>query len=142
MFTSYVHNSVAIVKVAAQTAYERALFEGVASAMVNAIARNLHLEERAQTTYTHGKEKTIHGNFCEVLTIKRYGDIDEIETRALRLEVAIPRDNTLLHSLDKAHQAARRSISNRLQAPVVFPKPGKQYDDDTYTLEVTSASFK
>lgn len=142
MFTSYVSNSVALVKVSVQSAYERSLFEGVASAMVNAIARNLHLEERAQITYTHGQPKTINGNFHEVLTLKRFGDIDDNEVRNLQLEVSIPRDNTLLHSLDKAHQAARRSLSNRLQKRVVFPKSGEQYDDDVYTLETTSAQFK
>lgn len=142
MCTSYVFNSVALVKVSAQTAYERSLFEGVALAMVNAIARNLHLEERAQIAYTHGQPKTINGNFREVLTLKRFGDMTGDEERNLQVELAIPRDNTLLHALDKAHQAARRSLANRLQAPVVFPKSGKQYDSDVYTLETTSASFK
>lgn len=142
MYTSYVSNSVSLVKVSAQTAYERALFEGVALAMVNAIARNLHLEERAVTIYTHGQPKTINGNFREVLTLKRFGDIDDNEVRNLQIELAIPRDNTLLHALDKAHKAARRSLSNRLQARVVFPKSGEQYDGDVYTLETTSAQFK
>lgn len=142
MYTSYVSNSVSLVKVSGQTAYERSLFEGVARAMVNAIARNLHLEERPVTTYTHGQPKTINGNFREVLTLKRFGDIDDNEVRNLQLEVSIHRDNTLLHALDKAHQAARRSLSNRLQAPVVFPKSGEQYDGDVYTLETTSAQFK
>ncbi len=143
MYTSYVRNSVAIVKVSAQTTYERALFEGVALAMVKAIARNLHLENSSVwTTYTHGREMTINGNFREVLTLKRFGDMTGDEERNLQIELAIPRDNTLLHALDKAHQAARRSLSNRLQATVVFPQSGKQYDSDVYTLETTSAQFK
>lgn len=142
MCTSYVFNSVSLVKVTAKTTYERSLFEGVALAMVNAIARNLHLEERAQIAYTHGQHKTINGNFHEVLTLKRFGDMTGDEERNLQIELAIPRDNTLLHALDKAHQAARRSLANRLQAQVVFPKAGKQYDSDVYTLETTSAQFK
>lgn len=142
MYTSYVSNSVSLVKVSAQTAYERALFEGVALAMVNAIARNLHLEERPVTIYTHGQPKTINGNFREVLTLKRFGDIDDNEVRNLQIELAIPRDNTLSNVLDKAHKAARRSLSNRLQARVVFPKSGVQYEGDVYTLETTSAQFK
>lgn len=142
MFKSYVHNSVAIVTISTQTAYELAMFEGVARAMLNAIARNLHLEERAQTTYTHRREMTINGNYRETLTLKRCGDMTGDEERNLQMEVAIPRDNTLLHSLDKAHQAARRSLSNRLDAPVVFPESTKQYADFTYTLEVTQSQFK
>lgn len=142
MCTSYVFNPVALVKVTGQTAYERSLFEGVALAMVNAIARNLQLEERAQIAYTHGQPKTINGNFREVLTLKRFGDMTGDEERNLQIELAIPRDNALLHALEKAHQAARRSLSNRLQARVVFPKSGEQYESDVYTLETTSAQFK